>query len=110
MGTRWGKANHQEITTEKEMSEYKIESNVPMPEPLYWRSKYPLRQMKIGDSFFIPGKTLKERTRCTVAGAWFSKRNPEYKFTTRTVMESGIKGVRVWRVEKPQTGDKKGAE
>jgi hypothetical protein len=61
----------------------KIEKNVPMPS----RAKYPLGQMEIGDSFFVPGGT---QTKITGA---FNPHHPK-KFSCRT--QDG--GVRVWRV------------
>jgi len=75
------------------MSEYKIDKGIPVPEPNVRgrTSKYPFRQMEVGDSVFIP------RMASTISGL-LSQAKP-MKFTTRTATEDGIKGTRVWRVE-----------
>jgi hypothetical protein len=73
------------------MSTLKIEIGVPMP----GRQKYPLEDIKIGQSFFVPNQTAKKIS--PPIYGW-GHRNAR-KFTLRTVTESGVKGVRVWRVE-----------
>lgn len=62
---------------------------------------YPLKQMKVGESFFIPLQGAKARGRVNSAACQFSIRHPGYFFTTRTVTEENIPGLRVWRVEEP---------
>lgn len=75
---------------------FTIESGFEAPEIRYLRSRYPFRQMKIGDSFFVPElQAHKVRT----AASYFHCRNREFSFVTR--QEKG--GVRVWRV-KPHNG------
>ena len=70
----------------------KIDKNVPTPnlarDP---NTKYPFREMDVGDSFFAGDRTT----------AQMSVNTQHYrpkKFTCRTVTENGVKGVRVWRI------------
>ncbi|HQT62754.1 hypothetical protein [Acidiphilium sp.] len=64
-----------------------IEKNVPMP---MRRQRYPWRQMKVGDSFVVPGKTSGAFSGAKRAAA----KATGFKFATRNVEG----GVRVWRV------------
>jgi hypothetical protein len=82
----------------KHPSPFKIEQDVPIPrENWTGNNRYPFRDMKVGDSFFISSDTPGEaalRVRSSVC--YFSKRNPEYHFTVLKV--DG--GCRVWRIAK----------
>lgn len=71
---------------------YKIETGVPTPPRAQKRRKYPLGDMSVGDSFFVPGGDSQ-----TIGASW--RRFKPKLFTARTVTENGIKGVRVWRLE-----------
>jgi hypothetical protein len=73
---------------------YDIEDGVPISKKIGngRPSKYPFRQMLVGQSCFIPDKTPKS------LNSLFPKTDG-IKFTMRTVTENGIKGVRVWRIE-----------
>jgi len=56
--------------------------------------KYPFKKLKVGQSFFIPGKNSKELP------MWYwSKRLPGIKFISRTVVENDVSGTRVWRIQ-----------
>lgn len=72
-----------------------IEKGVPIPGNVTRKTKYPFREMKVGESFFINDKIDPERTRKKIAAAasMFS-RDKEYKFKTQ-VFEGG---VRTWRI------------
>ena len=70
---------------------YKIEKDIPVPAS---RCKYPYRLMEIGDSIFIPNADIPPSGSYPSA-SYFSKRNPEYKFTIRRVKG----GYRTWRIE-----------
>jgi hypothetical protein len=65
----------------------KIEKNIPLPKQ---RGAYPWREMDVGDSFFVAGKTSQQ-----IAGSISHARRamPEREFVSQTV--DG--GVRVWR-------------
>jgi hypothetical protein len=69
----------------------KIDKDVPMPNGGK-RAKYPLGEMEIGDSIFVPGVSNQG-----ISGSFFVQR-PK-RFSVRTVTEGGVNGVRVWRVE-----------
>ena len=65
-----------------------IEKGVPIP--VGRRSKYPWRDMEVGDSFFVRGKTS-----ATLNGARVNAQNgTRFKFKLKNVEG----GVRVWRV------------
>ena len=71
--------------------EIKIDRNMPIPAQARRSSlKYPFADLDIGESFFVPG-----RTGAQLSG--FISWNRPKKFATRTVIENGVKGVRVWR-------------
>ena len=67
-----------------------IDKNVAMP-PKAGRKKYPFAEMEIGDSFFSPDLSIRN------CGPYFTPHKPK-KFAARTSTESGVKGVRVWRI------------
>lgn len=73
---------------------FEIEKGVPMPADQKGKkgsSKYPLADMSIGDSFFVPnGRITTVRKAAYQRGPALNRR-----FSVRTV--DG--GVRVWRVE-----------
>ena len=69
-----------------------IEINKGLPTPRGRRSKYPFREMDIGDSFFAPGSSVIGIHGC-------ARRHRPMRFTCRTVVENGVGGIRVWRIE-----------
>ncbi len=77
----------------KEIGNFTIEKNIPMPKV----SVYPLKEMEIGDSFFIP-ETFRKYERATSLISNFGRRNG-MKFSLRKLKENGVPGCRVWRVE-----------
>ena len=77
-------------------SGFSIEKGVPIPESRGGgRGKYPFREMEIGDSFFVAGKSTAKFS----AHVHHHRKRHGLKFTTRTVTEDGVKGVRIWRTE-----------
>lgn len=73
------------------MSEFKIEKDVPLPV----RSRWPWREMEIGDSVYFacpPGTPIRKFS-AQVGTHMYQVRNR--KFTRRIVGE----GVRVWRIK-----------
>ena len=83
-----------------------IDDDVPVPAGSDRRSaeqKYPLSQMKVGQSFFLPlqeGDDIKRMgNRLSQARQGFQKRNEGTRFTQRIWEEDDIIGIRVWRVE-----------
>ena len=75
------------------MSEFKIESGIPIPKGgiggKKGESKYPFKQMQIGDSFFILFKKKTFTSPCAYA------RQTGTKFTVRKIDD----GFRVWRIK-----------
>ena len=77
---------------------YEIEKNIPIPAPAQNRkgakSKYPWKEMEIGDSFFIPNppKATKNGYFTNVAGV--ASRRLKMKFVQRAEGS----GLRIWRV------------
>lgn len=75
------------------MSEFSIEKNIPIsPQFRPKRAKYPLRQMKIGDSFVF---TKKNKKGLESAVSHFAKRNEGYFFIIRALDDNYF---RCWRV------------
>jgi hypothetical protein len=77
---------------------YEINKGIEIPE-MITKSKYPLREMEVGDSFLIPkedfnGKEAR-KIACSVMGCARQKRMKERKFSSRCLEE----GVRIWRIE-----------
>ena len=54
--------------------------------------KYPIHKMQVLDSIFVTTKSA-----CTLPGT-FAKRLPGTKWASRTLVENGVKGVRIWRI------------
>ncbi len=58
-------------------------------------AKYPWRSMKVGDSFFVAGRTAK-----SIGGSTSNARKTlGHSFVARTIIHEGQEGVRVWRTE-----------
>ena len=62
-----------------------------LPTPRGRKSKYPFRDMEVGDSFFSPGSSVIGIHGC-------ARRHRPMKFTCRSVVEDGVAGIRVWRI------------
>ena len=75
---------------------FKIEAGIPLPpqQRIAGRtSPYPLRQMKQGDSFFVPGgKKIIQRVQSATSS--FGKKH-NIRFALRVVKDEG---VRVWHM------------
>ena len=71
---------------------YKIEKNVPLSHRTS-SNKYPLKELKVGDSFFVPVEDL-----------GLSGRNGIYVAATRlrikiTIRQQPDRSLRVWRIK-----------
>lgn len=77
---------------------FKIEKNIELPER-YKKAhkKYPLEEMDVTDSFFIPYKDEHQRTVQSRVSASITKyaKETNTKFTIRSLEE----GIRVWRIK-----------
>jgi hypothetical protein len=69
------------------MTEIKVDKNIPLPTNV--SSKYPFKEMKVGDSFLITGKTSSQ-----VSYLMNEAKKHGYKCISRTI--DG--GCRVWRI------------
>ena len=83
-----------------------IEDDIPVPPGSDRRSverKYPLAELKVGQSFFLPleeGDDLKRMgNRLSQARQGYRKRNEGVRFTQRMWEKDGEVGIRVWRIE-----------
>lgn len=78
---------------------FEITSKVPVPtvgkRPARY-AKYPFKDMKPGDSFFVPFG--KKQTVYSAARAAAIRGNGKH-FIVRSVVERGVPGARVWRSE-----------
>ena len=74
-----------------------IEKGVPAPIRATRKSKYPFRDMVVGDSFFVNEREDVKRTqqKLSAAAIMFCKKNPTYKFKTQAFHS----GVRIWRIQ-----------
>ena len=76
---------------------YKIEKNIPLPRP-YQNSKkemmYPLKELEVGDSFFVRAKLIGERDRIVR-----TLRLQKIKCGIRIATKKYEDGVRCWRIE-----------
>ena len=76
---------------------FAIQDNVPLPKLRAYRSRYPFSEMRVGQSFFIPGVRVQRVSHAAVY--WAKRLGDGYRFVSRTVTEDGQEGVRCWRVE-----------
>lgn len=83
-----------------------IEDDIPVPPGSDRRSverKYPLAELKVGQSFFLPleeGDDLKRMAnRLSQARQSYQKRNEGVRFTQRMWEKDDVVGIRIWRVE-----------
>ena len=75
---------------------FSVDRNVAIPSRVGKTSKYPLSQMMVGDSFFVPAKDTKPTT--VTSGCANIAKKINIKLSFRTVTEGGVPGIRVWRV------------
>jgi hypothetical protein len=77
--------------------DYRVEEGIPMPPERYMISKYPWRQMNVGDSFLVEKETAK------INSLWDSlsscRCNAERKTGYKFALRRNSKGIRVWRVK-----------
>lgn len=72
----------------------RIDTDIPVPAYGGRRQSYPWRQMRIGDSISVP---IEMASRAAIAAASDSRRHG-VKYMRRTVIEDGVKVLRIWRV------------
>ncbi len=79
------------------MKEYKIESNVEIPEKLKGKKKYrfPFSEMNIGDSFFVSGVGRTGEIGAAKAQKTAIKKKIGIEFTSKMYPD----GLRIWRIK-----------
>lgn len=87
------KSNGKPKTKEVSVS-YKIEKNVPIPPRRGRRSKYPVAELKTGESFLVPQGTFK-KSQSVVSTLYAAAKRAGVKVSVR-IMDDG---VRVWRTK-----------
>lgn len=81
-----------------EPMKFKIEKGVPIPARIRFgaESKYPWKELaEAGDSFFVPGVTVKSFGGSTTSAG----KRLKIRLTCRNAEVNGVSGVRVWRAE-----------
>jgi len=77
---------------------YKIDKNIPIPEPICgYRGKYPWREMKHGDSFFIPNIDKKKAQNIQSAGRTLFRKEER---GLGVIMRMERSGARLWAYDK----------
>lgn len=82
-------------------NEIKIEKGIPIPQNNVGRNaQYPLSEMEVGDSFFVPAKGKKESTLRQISSGGNTRYKPK-KFIYRTEPPNAevINGIRIWRIK-----------
>jgi len=77
----------------------KMDKGVPIPKRR--KSKYPILDMFVGDSFAVPvpeGRNPR-RVQSSINTACNKIKTDGEKFTTRSLVEDGERVIRCWRVE-----------
>ena len=74
----------------------KIDNHIPPP-PLR-QQNYPFRDMQPGDSVFFPGENRADKHHPAYMNARNYVRRNGWQITVRSVIENGVKGIRIWRV------------
>lgn len=78
------------MSDESELILPKIDKNIPPP-ARNRREKYPFKDMGVGDSFFCQRARSASILNC-------ARKYRPWTFTTRTVVENGVRGIRTWRI------------
>ena len=71
-----------------------VEHNIPRPARA-GNSKYPWGELGVEASFFVPNTSAERMS--SLAVRYAARRGGRVKFTCATVVENGVRGVRVWR-------------
>ena len=77
--------------------EMKIDKHIPPP-PAFGQ-KYPFRHMEPGDSVFFPGENKSDKQHPAYMTVRNYVKRDGWRVAVRSVVENGVKGIRIWRVE-----------
>ena len=80
---------------------FEIENNVPLPPLRYGNnhSKYPWREMKVGDSFHVPPRRPDQSAAQVQAAMAATASGAGKRLKARYTVRQEGDGVRIWRVE-----------
>jgi hypothetical protein len=84
---------------------YQIDDSIPIPQMRHEGSAFPLLELSVGESFFVPGGEDIVRTRATLTASianHYRRKKSQRRFTVQTLTENGVRGMRVWCVSNPQ--------
>jgi hypothetical protein len=85
----------------KKMSKYEVSDNMPIPTKILPSAgrgdKGEVLALKIGQSLFIPGKTITGKNGTKTTSIYAYDPRPGI-FVVRPLIEKGITGIRVWRI------------
>lgn len=77
-----------------------VEHDVPLPDEFYKpraKVKYPIKDLELWDSFFVPGMTPRELKNATrIPRSWLME-GQEFEFAAAN--KDGIEGARCWRTK-----------
>lgn len=83
----------------------KIDKHIPPPVARAFKGKgnhlsaYPFREMAVGDSVFYAGANKRSAQHPAYMVARGIQKRDGLRFTLRSVVEDGVEGVRIWRLE-----------
>ena len=79
---------------------FEIESGIPIPDLEQRSYKYPLGELEVGESFFVPlgNRTMIHLRNSVAANIRYHARKLNWKYTLRTRDEDGVTGIRIWRI------------
>ncbi len=81
------------------MSGYAIETDIPAPR----RSRYPWRELAVGESFFVPCASL-ARAKVMIRQTHTVGARLNLSFVCEQRTEEGVFGVRIWKTANDRSG------
>jgi len=86
------------------MKRIKIDKNIPVaPRGGGKGYEWPWDDMNVGDSFFYSDEDrlpkVIQSSMTVSAGHYRKSVNKDFRIVTRTSIEGGVKGIRVWRIQ-----------
>lgn len=79
--------------------EYKIEKNIPIVRARKAFTRFPLDEMEVGDSFYIPLSDQKKESAMASIYSAANSFNRSHKAKIKVSTRSEADGLRVWRIK-----------